>query len=231
MVLKQQELKHGSLSLKYAEGRNSNKALKYRLGRRTLEVKNAIKKFLTGEPKTIIDLGTADGKMLNELKLTYPNSECIGIEYDEQLVDYAKELFPELIIKQGDIQNLNEIKSDKFDVAIAAAVIEHVINPQIFVEEVERILKPNGILVLTAPDPVWEFIATKIGHLEEEQHNEVPNIKRIVEIMNTAKLEVLETKKFMLSPIGMPFEISIENFFRKLNMGFLMANQLVVAKK
>lgn len=222
---------HRTLSTEYAEGRKHNKALKYRLGRRTLEVLNSIKKHLNNDPKSIIDLGTADGKMLNEIKKTYPHSDCIGIEYDEKLVNYAKELFPDLKIKKGDVQELHDYSADRFDVAIATAVIEHVIDPQKFINEVKRILKPNGILIITAPDPVWEFIATKVGHLTEELHNEVPNIKRIVQIVSTAGLNVVETKKFMISPIGMPFEIQIEKCLRLLRADFLMANQLVVCKK
>ena len=231
MNIKKQPSEHGTLSMEYAEGRNHNKALKYRLERRTLEVKNAIKQHLNQDPKSIIDLGTADGKMLNEIKKTYLNSECIGIEYDEKLVNYAKELFPDLIIKKGDVQELYEFSADRFDVAIATAVIEHVIDPQKFINEVKRIMKPNGILIITAPDPIWELIATKIGHLAQEQHNEVPNIKRIVQIVSAAGLNVIETKKFMISPVGMPFEIQIEKFLRTLRADFLMANQLVVSKK
>ncbi len=221
---------HGVLGLEYAKGRNKKKALKYRLWRRTHEVKSSIKKFLPNKPSAIIDLGTADGKMLNDINKIYPECKCVGVEYDNELANLANRLFPNLKIYQGDVQKLNQYIKEKFDVAIATAVIEHVLEPQNFINEIKTILKPNGILLITAPDPFWEFVASKAGHLDDDMHHEVPNIKRIKELIHKSGMIVLHSKKFMLSPIGMPGEFIIENFLRKLKLNFLMANQLVVAK-
>ena len=69
-----------------------------------------------------------------------------------------------------------------------------------------------------------------MGHLSDEFHNEVPNIKRIKEIVNNSKMTVLHSKKFMISPIGMPGEFFFENLLRKMGLNCLMANQLVVVK-
>lgn len=221
---------HGVLGLEYAEGRNKKKALKYRLLRRTHEVKSSIKIFSTNKPSAIIDLGTAEGKMLNDINKIYPECKCVGVEYDNELATLATKLFPNLKIYQGDVQKLNQYLNEKFDVAIATAIIEHVLDPQTFINEIKKILKPNGILIITAPDPFWEFVASKVGHLDDEAHREVPNIKRIEELIHKSGMVVLHSKKFMLSPIGMPGEFIIENFLRKLKLNFLMANQLIVAK-
>lgn len=229
--MKQKIVKHGVLDLGYAKRRETNRALKYRLWRRTFEVIESIKKFSKKDPNSIIDLGTADGKMLSEIKKSYPHSKCVGIEYNNDLVKYANSCFPHLEIKQGDVQNLQIFKNEQFDVAIATAVIEHVINPQIFINEIKRLLKPSGILIITAPDPLWEFIATKVGLLDDEQHNEVPNIKRIKELVINSEMTILFSKKFMISPIGMPGEFIIENFLRKVGLNFMMANQLVISQK
>ena len=225
------ENKHGVLDLNYADGRKRNKALKYRLWRRSFEVKNAINTYLSTSPKQIIDLGTAEGLMLNDLKTKYPESNCIGVEYNSGLANLARQMHPNLEIIVGDVQDLSNFRENSFDVAVATAVVEHVESPETFISEVERVLKPAGILVMTAPDPFWEKIATAVGHLADEQHNEVPNIKRMCDLCEKGGLTVLHSKKFMLSPIGMPAEFAVENFLRVLRLNFLMANQLVVAKK
>lgn len=223
--------KYGVLGVDYAEGRKTNKALKYRLWRRTHEVKESIQTFLGAEPNSIIDLGTAEGRMLNELKLSFPESCCVGVEYNQELVDMALESFPSLDIRQGDVQKLGEFSDSEFDVAVATAVIEHVESPETFIKEATRILRPGGLLVMTAPDPFWEHIATMVGHLADEQHQEVPNLKRLSSLAEGGGLTVQKAQKFMLSPVGMPGEFVIEKLARKIGLSFLMANQLVVAKK
>ena len=55
--------KSGVLDIGYARERKTNRALKYRLWRRTNEVRKAINKYLDYKPRNIIDLGTADGEM------------------------------------------------------------------------------------------------------------------------------------------------------------------------
>ncbi|OUU19471.1 MAG: hypothetical protein CBB97_19340 [Candidatus Endolissoclinum sp. TMED37] len=225
-------MKHGVLGTEYAAGRNNSKALKYRLGRRTSEVKKSIETFFGLHPEFIIDLGTAEGKMLSEINNSFPKAKCIRVEYNPDLVKLGRKLFPTLEIYEGDVQDLSSYSLSKgFDVAIATAVIEHVDNPEKFIFEVNKILKVNGILIITAPDPFWENIATKVGHFKDGQHNEVPNLQRLTKRVTNAGMDVLKAEKFMLSPVGMPAEISIERFFRKLGLSFMMANQLLVAKK
>lgn len=231
MIKKNEKDKYGVLGIEYAERRNSSKALKYRLWRRTYEVIHSIEKFLDFEPNSIIDLGTAEGRMLNKLGEKFPKCSCVGVEYNNELVDMARELFPTLDIRQGDVQNLKDFGKGSFDVAVATAVIEHVENPGSFVQQVARILRPGGLFIITAPDPFWERIATIVGHLEDEQHNQVPNLKKLRFLAEKSKLNVLLAQKFMLSPVGMPAEFAIEKILRSIGLSFMMANQLVVARR
>ena len=222
----------GSLDIEYAKGREKNKALKYRLERRTSEVIKSIAKYISkSDNLNILDLGTADGKMLNKIQEQYSSSKCTGIEYSQDLVDIAKKSFPNLNIIQGDIQDLSILGNEKYDIVIATAVIEHVPNPQKVFNEVYARLNNNGVFILTAPDPLWEEIASRVGHLEEDQHFEVMNLKQLEKCSTNASFEIVKSEKFMFSPIGFPFEEGIEKILRILHLNFLMANQLLVSKK
>jgi ubiquinone/menaquinone biosynthesis C-methylase UbiE len=181
----------GTLDSEYANARETRKSLKYRLWRRTFEVMFAINKYAVMQKKNIIDLGTADGRMLQKIYEKYPESSCIGIEYNYELVQLAHKNFPELKILQGDIQMI-DYPDNFFDVAIATAVIEHVLDPAKAVSEAKRILKPGGVLILSSPDPFWEYIATKAGLLDNEQHNEVMSLKQLSDLIEKGGFKVLE---------------------------------------
>jgi len=69
----------------------------------------------------------------------------------------------------GDILNLS-FKDESFDTVISTQVLEHVEKPWIMVKEIQRILRKDGICILTAPflvpyhaDPCDYFRYTKKG--------------------------------------------------------------------
>lgn len=219
---------YGKLDKSYHLGRKTKKSLIYRFNKRASEVTNSIKEHYSGIPSDIIDLGTADGLTLSIIKNDFPFAKCIGIEYSQELVETNTD--SRIAVLQGDVNSL-KMPNNSFDIAIATAIIEHLPNPKRMLEEAKRVLRPNGLIVLTSPDPFWERVATLIGHLPEEQHYTVMNLKELVFLFNKVGFEILEEKKFMLSPIGMPLEITIESVIRRIGLNFLFANQIVVGKK
>lgn len=219
----------GPLGLEYAKGRENKKYLRYRLWRRTYEVLATIEEFAEKPVQDIIDLGAADGRMLDAVHQKYKHAHCMGVEYNQELVDFAKAKFPYLKIVQGDIHSLDFL-GNSFDVGIATAVIEHVSNPVKIISEIKRVLKPNGIFILTSPVPLWEHLATLVGHLKRGQHKTVITLKQLKSLVTNSGFTVLKAQKFMLSPIGMPFEFAVEKVMRNLHLDFLMVNQLLVAK-
>lgn len=220
----------GVLDYEYAKKRGLKGFLRYRLLRRTREVLLAIEQFAKSPIQDIIDLGTADARMLEMIHQKHEEVHCVGIEYNKDLVNFSKEKFPHLEIIQGDVQSL-DFPDDSFDVATAAAIIEHVPNPLKMMSEVKRVLRPGGIFILTSPDPFWERLAVLVGHLKKDQHQTVMNLKQLSDLVLSCGFTVLKTQKFMLSPAGMPFEFILEKAIHNLKLDFLMANQLLVAQR
>ena len=95
------------MDINYARERDLKRSTKYRLWRRTIEIISALEEFAPKPIKNIIDLGTADGRMLYAIKKNFPGSRCIGVEFNQELVDFGKLHFPEIEIVQGDIQALD----------------------------------------------------------------------------------------------------------------------------
>jgi len=218
----------GVLDTDYHIGRINRIDYKYRLERRGREVIRAIKNFTTDSNIKILDVGTADGLMLSRIKDSFPQSECVGIEYAKELIDTNQDKRIKIII--GDAQNLS-FASGSFNVIIAAAIIEHLGCPIFFIKKAYEILKNDGLLIITTPNPIYEKIALACGGFHHDEHQHVYTIKNLNELLTANKFKVLLNKRFMLSPVGFPAEDIIEKFLSTLNLDILLLNQLVVAKK
>lgn len=218
----------GVLDKEYAIARQTKRSHIYRLKRRTLEVLKSIETFHPEKPRSILDIGAADGLMLNNLKEAFPAVTCIGIEYANDLIACGKS--KTICLLQGNALAL-PIKDSEFDVVIATAIIEHVSDPVQLIWEAFRVLRKNGIFIVTTPHPFWEGIATKIGHLSEEEHNELITLNKLVSLFDKAGFEILKAEQFMISPIGIPFESAIEMILKFCKLSFLLLNQIIVGRK
>lgn len=218
----------GVLDKKYAIARQTKRSHIYRLKRRTFEVLKSIQTFYSGKPGSILDIGAADGLMLNNLKEEFPNTTCIGIEHSNDLIACCKG--KTVCLLQGDAQVL-PMKENEFDVVIATAIIEHVSDPMQLIREAFRVMRKNGLIIVTTPHPFWEKIATKIGHLKEDEHNELITLSKLVSLFDKAGFEILRAEQFMVSPIGMPFELTLERVLKLCRLKFLLLNQIIVGRK
>jgi ubiquinone/menaquinone biosynthesis C-methylase UbiE len=220
--------KSGTLDTTYHIKRKTKRSLIYRLNRRTHEVIQAIKRYSSAAPSRIIDLGTADGLMLEKIKNSFPSSQCIGIEVSRELPETNTD--STITLLQGDVNHI-PLSENTVDIVVATAVIEHVRNAREFLQESKRVLRLHGLIILTSPDPFWERVATRVGHLNENQHFKVMHIKELSGYMRETGYTILEQKKFMVSPVGIPFEFRVEKIIRYIGLNFLFANQLIIGQK
>lgn len=88
----------------------------------------------------------------------------------------------------GDVQRMTEVADRSFDTVVTTQVLEHVERPQDALSEFARVLKPDGILILTAPHlsmvheaPHDYFRYTRFGlrYLSESSAFEVIEIRPI----------------------------------------------------
>ena len=218
----------GVLSKEYAVARQAKRSHIYRLKRRTFEVLKGIETFHPETPQSILDIGTADGLMLSNLKDAFPNATCAGIEYARDLMACCES--KTIYLTQGDALVL-PIKDNAFDVVIATAIIEHVSEPLQLVREAFRVLRKNGILIITTPHPFWERVATHIGHLKGEDHHELINLGKLISLFNKAGFRIVKAEQFMISPVGIPFELKLEKILKLCRLNFLLLNQIIVGNK
>ncbi len=95
-----------------------------------------IRKYAKGK---LVDLGCGD------MPFRHLIADCVSV-YD------SLDLFPrQQVTYVGNIQDMNMIASESYDTAICLEVLEHVPDPFQAVREIGRILKPDGVLILSVP--------------------------------------------------------------------------------
>ncbi|MDB9347404.1 class I SAM-dependent methyltransferase [Nodularia spumigena] len=86
--------------------------------------------LLESQPKPrILDIGCGNGSLSN--LIAQYGYEVVGVEESESGVELAKQAFPNCQFIQGSIYNLPYAEiGNKFDIVIAAEVIEHFLSPE-----------------------------------------------------------------------------------------------------
>lgn len=86
-----------------------------------------------------------------------------------------------------DVCNMKEFEDESFDLVIMVEVLEHVHNPSLAIDEIHRVLKPGGQLLLTTPFlfPIHDapndfFRFTKFG------------LKKILNIFDQVRVETFD---------------------------------------
>lgn len=98
----------------------------------------------------VLDLGCGSGRLLGMLKDKRIN--YIGFDASEKLIEIAKKNYPEADFRTGDALSL-PFPADFFDKIFSIRVLPHIPSKEFqhrFLKEAQRILKPGGLLILTA---------------------------------------------------------------------------------
>lgn len=95
----------------------------------------------------LLDIGCNDGTYTCQLMSAIGTRKAYGIELSAGAVSDASTKGINVIC--ADLNKALPLSSDSFDVIIANQVIEHLYFTDDFVDEIHRILKPNGILIIS----------------------------------------------------------------------------------
>lgn len=120
------------------------------------------KKYLeiAGKGESIIELGCGLSPML-----TFADkfTTKIGVDFSQETIKQASEIYKNVLYVLSDVL-YTPFANETFDVVVSGEVIEHLEHPQLLINEMERICKKGGIMILSTPhlefeDPehLWEF--------------------------------------------------------------------------
>jgi 2-polyprenyl-3-methyl-5-hydroxy-6-metoxy-1,4-benzoquinol methylase len=106
---------------------------------------------LVGRDARVLELGPATGYMSRVF--VERGCEVVGIEIDAEMAAVAEEACERMIV--GDLDALDpeaELGDDRFDVIVAADVLEHLRDPLAVVRKLTPFLNPGGAFVISVPN-------------------------------------------------------------------------------
>ncbi len=108
---------------------------------------------LSGESRfKIVDVGCGKGSFLKCIEKWYPAACLWGLDNNEQVLAMAAKQLPRTKLIREDCKTL-PFADSTIDVVSALQVIEHINEPDCFVNEVKRVLKNKGLLLIATPNP------------------------------------------------------------------------------
>ncbi len=109
---------------------------------------NKVIKILENQPRTrLLDLGTGEGNLAKQAK--DKGFEVIAQDADQSRFRYKGEIE----FRQGDLNNEDlPFEEKSFDCVVMLEVIEHLKNPYFVLREINRVLKAEGVLILSTPN-------------------------------------------------------------------------------
>jgi len=158
--------------------------------------------------KDILDVGCGRGWLSNILSR---HGNIIGIEPVKAVVDYGRRLFPSLDLRIGTAESLiDEGYSAHFDIIVCSEVIEHIADDQKpeFLNELKKLLKEDGFLILTTPRKNAEIEWKKYGDPEQPIENWLFE-EALANLLSQAGFKIHFLKKLSMSPVKRAPQIEI----------------------
>jgi len=123
-----------------------------------------LRKLLCDTPlpkcEKILEVGCGSGKLVRALAHFCPWASVIGVDpYLKEWWKTGEASGANWQVRIGDGQNI-EYPADTFDLVVSAFAFEHIPSPEKCLEEIRRVLKPEGLFITTFA-PIWSGI---VGH-------------------------------------------------------------------
>lgn len=122
---------------------------------------------LVGDASRVLELGPATGYMSQVFQ--EGGAAVVGIEIDAEMAKGAERFCERVIV--GDLDSLDlaaELGDDRFDVIVAADVLEHLKDPLRVLKQLRRFLEPGGSFVISVPNVAHGSVrlALMSGHFD-----------------------------------------------------------------
>lgn len=153
----------------------------------------------------ILDIGSADGTFSKVIVDKTGAKGLVGIDILKPSVDYANKRFKadnRLRFKVGDAAAL-PFKAQTFEAVFCLETLEHVYSPMTAINEMKRVVKKNGYVVLLVPTDsllfkaIWSVVLKTWGRHWRETHVNSFTKDKLVTLLKQTGFSIEENHKFL----------------------------------
>ena len=167
-------------------------------------IKTSIKFAGLKKNSIILDVGSREGYLLKTIRNFNTSCKCYGIEKNPNVLKKIETCD----IRVADVRQM-PFEAEFFDVVFALDVLEHINDIEISINEIRRVLKPEGVVIISGPTESWfyKFCRLLFRHkLEHEEH--VHTIYGIEKKFETNGFQLVNLKSLPSFPVPELFRIS-----------------------
>jgi 2-polyprenyl-3-methyl-5-hydroxy-6-metoxy-1,4-benzoquinol methylase len=135
----------------------------------------------------VLDVGCSQGIL--PLLLGREGKSVLGLDISQKAIDFAKNA---LVEEAEDVRHnvsylranfmLHDFGTDRFETIIIAEVLEHLVNPQDFINKAKTLLVENGTLIVTVPFGINDFIDHKHTYYLTEMHEMLGSVLHVTDV-------------------------------------------------
>lgn len=154
----------------------------------------------------ILDIGSADGVFTKIILDKSGADQVIGIDVLKNSVDWANKhwINKRMKFQVGDAHHL-KFKDETFDAVFSLESLEHVLDPLMVLQEIYRVLKKGGYVVILVPSENLPFQITwwfrrKVLAKDIWEHTHLHNYSNgfLEELLEKVGFKIKTNKKFLL---------------------------------
>ena len=165
-----------------------------------------IGRMVDGITGKLLDIGCAGGTFTNELS-KYCQADITAIDVSPEAIEYARQTYPHINFRIHDAADKQfPFADNSFDTITILETLEHVLNPVEVLQEMHRMVKPDGQVIVLVPYEDWIFnigwsIWTRLpgkmgGAVWDESHVQRFDERKLRHLMEFIGYQIVEEKKF-----------------------------------
>ena len=114
-------------------------------------------------PKTLVDLGCGNGRLLEEIAAAMPDVRLAGIDLSMRQIEENRARVPEVEWRVADLQH--PMLEDTYHVVVASEVIEHLDDAAMLLRNAHALARRGGHLILTTQSGPLRETERRVGHV------------------------------------------------------------------
>lgn len=164
---------------------------------------------LPGYP-SVLDMGSGDCYAANQILGPTAIGRYVAIDLSSSKLERGRERIDKSSVAVGDIENL-PLCDRSVDLVICSEVLEHLLSPDAAIAEMNRVLRPGGFCLISAPVDswfqvpllrAWSHVSKLLGRQKFNEHVQVFTVRRLERLLSAHGFGIIKAKR---SCFNVPF--------------------------